>query len=269
MSSALLTYLQGKAAQKQKVFVAYLTVGDPNLQDSEQLIRDVIQAGADIIELGVPFSDPVGDGPTNQKASDRALAHNTSLAQVLEVATRIHQQSPQTPLVIFSYYNPLFQMGLDQFAWRAKAAGVSGALVVDLPPEEAQSYSAALAKEQLGAVFLASPTTATERLQQINQLATGFVYYVSRTGVTGAQNELSASLRDEVQKLRAHVQKPIIVGFGISTPTQAHTVAGFADGVVVGSALVKLVEENQRDSKAMQRQVSELARQLADAVHKS
>lgn len=250
-----------------KAFVAYITAGDPNRAATLDIVDALVKAGVDVIELGVPFSDPVGDGPTNQKAAERALAAGTTLSGVLAMAAEVVQRHPNLPIVLFTYFNPVFRMGLDAFAKAARKAGVAGVLTVDLPPEEAEDYVAALAKEKVGTVFLASPTTTPVRLQRINALTSGFVYYVSRTGVTGVQTSLSASLGTELEAVRKIVTQPLVVGFGISTAEQAREVARRADGVVVGSALVKIIEEHVGRKDAMTKSVSELAGKLAAGIH--
>lgn len=259
--------MEGWRKDGHKAFVAYITAGDPTREATLDVVDTLVKAGVDVVELGVPFSDPVGDGPTNQKAAERALAAGTSLSGVLTMAADIGKRHPTLPIVLFTYFNPVFRMGLAEFAKRARASGVAGVLTVDLPPEEADDYVAALAKENVATVFLASPTTTAVRLKRINELTTGFVYYVSRTGVTGTQSSLSASLGAELEALRKTVTRPLVVGFGISTAEQAREVARRADGVVVGSALVKTIEENVTRKDAMTKAVGELAKKLAEGVH--
>jgi tryptophan synthase alpha chain len=223
-------------------------------------------AGADIIELGVPFSDPIADGPVNQASAERALEAGTTLPGILDAVAQYRREGGQTPVVLFSYLNPLLQTGLDTLATRAVAAGVTGGLIVDLPPEEASTWRSTASAHGLETVFLASPTTAPSRLTAVAAASTGFIYYVSRLGVTGAQASLSATLGAELETLRQHVgTKPVGVGFGISTPEQAATVARQADAVVVGSALVKLL--TNADPAAAEAQLRELAGSLAAAAH--
>jgi tryptophan synthase alpha chain len=223
--------------------VAYITCGDPDLDTSREVALAAIHAGADVIELGVPFSDPVADGPVIQRASERALQHGTTLAGVLEVAKQIRSQS-DAGLVIFSYMNPILQFGLEAFCTAAAAAGVDGALVTDLPIEEAADYLKAMKAHKLAPVFLAAPTSTDARLKQIAKHSRGFVYAISRTGITGARQELAGDARSLVERLRTHTKLPIAVGFGVSTPEQFSEVAGFADAAVVGSAIVQRVEQN-------------------------
>jgi len=237
----------GSAREKgRKLFIPYITCGDPDLASTVELVEKLTAIGADIIELGVPFSDPLADGATNQLSAERALQHKVNIKDCLDVVQKLRQQACQVPLVLFSYFNPIFQFGLLNFVEQAKRAGVDGVLVVDLPIEEAEEWNGLLAQQQIGSIFLVSPTTTRERLQKSIQMTTGFLYYVSRTGTTGTQATLSQTLRNEIANLRAETELPIAVGFGISTPEQAKEVASFADGVIVGSALVKLLEENDK-----------------------
>jgi tryptophan synthase alpha chain len=237
-------------AENRSLFVAYLTAGDPTLEASQGFVEALARAGADLIELGVPYSDPVADGPTNMKAADRALRNGTSLKDVLALSAKLRAKGVKTPFVLFTYYNPIFKMGHDEFVSLAARSGIDAVLLVDLPPEEASELRAGLAREKVGTVFLASPTTPDSRLGLIDQASTEFVYYVSRLGVTGAQQALSADLAGEVARVKRAVKGPVAVGFGISTPEQAATVARVADAVVVGSAIVKKIEENTDPARA-------------------
>lgn len=227
--------------QSSSVFVGYLTAGDPDLQATKKYCKVLAEAGVDIIELGVPFSDPLADGPTNQKASERALASGTSLSGILTMISELRAEGFEAPLVIFSYLNPIHAMGYENFAARAKQSDADGVLCVDMPPEEAESYQKILRSQGLDTVFLASPTTEEKRLQLIEAYSSGFVYYVSRTGVTGVQAELSQSLQTEVGHIKEHIKKPLAIGFGISTPEQAKQVSQWADGIVIGSAIVNII----------------------------
>lgn len=239
--------------------VAYITCGDPDLETSREVALAAIGAGADVIELGVPFSDPVADGPVIQRASDRALQHGTDLAGVLEVARQIRSQS-DAGLVIFSYLNPILQFGLDAFCAAAANAGVDGALVTDLPMEEAGDYLKTMKVHKLAPIFLAAPTSADDRLRQIAKHSRGFVYAISRTGITGARQELAGDARSLVERLRAFTKLPIAVGFGVSTPEQFAEVGSFADAAVVGSAIVQRIEQNRgREAKAVAEFLSSLS----------
>jgi tryptophan synthase alpha chain len=229
--------------QNRPSLVAYLTCGDPDLATSRDIAFAAIEAGADVIELGVPFSDPVADGPVIQRASERALRRGTTLQQVLELAKEIRRHS-QAGLIIFTYLNPIMRMGLARFSAAVAEAGVDGALITDLPVEESQSYLAEMQQRGLATVFLAAPTSTDQRLQHIARACSGFVYAVSRTGVTGARQQLPEDAPDLVRRLRRYTKLPVAVGFGISTVEQFSAVGKFADGAVVGSAIVQTVERN-------------------------
>lgn len=239
--------------------IAYVTCGDPDLATTRDIVLAAIGAGAEVIELGVPFSDPLADGPVIQRASERALRRGTALADVLQLAKDIRKQS-QAGLVIFSYLNPILRMGLTKFTATAQDAGLDGVLITDLPVEEADTYLTEMRKRNLATVFLAAPTSPDERLKQIAKVSTGFVYAVSRTGVTGARKQLPDDARDLVRRVRKYTKLPIAVGFGISTPEQFAAVGEFADAAVVGSAIVETIERNRgREAEA----VAEFVRQLS------
>jgi tryptophan synthase alpha chain len=223
--------------------VAYITAGDPSLEASEKVVLAAAEAGADVIELGVPFSDPVADGPVIQRASERSLRSGTTLAGVVELVTRL-RRSTQVPLVLFSYFNPILQMGLEKFAATAAKAGADGVLVTDLTPEEAIEYRVLLQAQNLDTIFLAAPTSTDVRLAQISAATTGFLYLVSRTGVTGTRDALPAELPALVRRARKFTPLPIAVGFGISLPTHVTVLGGIADAAVVGSALMAAVEKS-------------------------
>ena len=241
------------AFHKKPALVAYVTCGDPDLATTREIVLAAIEAGADVIELGVPFSDPVADGPVIQRASERALKHATSLAQVLTLAAEVREHAQSTGIIIFSYLNPILRMGMEKFCKVARAAGVDGALVTDLPVEEAGEYD-------LAPVFLAAPTSPDERLKRIAGASRGFVYAVSRTGVTGARQELAADARKLVKRLRRVTKLPVALGFGISTAEQFAEVGEFADAVVVGSAIVETIERNRGREAAA---VGEFVRKLS------
>jgi tryptophan synthase alpha chain len=225
--------------------VVYVTCGDPDLATTREIVLSAIEAGADVIELGVPFSDPVADGPVIQRASERALKHGTSLAQVLTLAAEVRQHAQSTGLIIFTYLNPILRLGVKKFCAVARHAGVDGVLVTDLPVEEAGEYLAAMKENDLAPVFLAAPTSPDERLKSIAQASRGFVYAVSRMGVTGARQQVADDARKLVKRLRRFTKLPIAVGFGISNAEQFAAVGAFADAVVVGSAIVHTVEQNR------------------------
>jgi tryptophan synthase alpha chain len=224
--------------------VAYLTCGDPDLRTSREVALAAISAGAEVLELGVPFSDPVADGPVIQRASERALRNGVSLEDVLKLAADIRRES-DAGLIIFSYFNPILRMGLEKFAAAAANAGVDGALVTDLPVEEADEYLKQMRKRNLATVFLAAPTSTDQRLKRICEASTGFVYAVSRTGVTGARKDLAEDAQKLVQRLRKFTKLPIAVGFGISGPEHFAAVGRFADAAAVGTAIMQAIENNR------------------------
>lgn len=229
--------------KKRPSFVAYITCGDPDLRTSREIALAAISAGAEVLELGVPFSDPVADGPVIQRASERALKNGVTLPDVLNLAAEIRRGS-DAGLIIFTYLNPILRIGLEKFATQAAAAGVDGALVTDLPVEEADAYLKQMRKRNLATVFLAAPTSPDDRLRRIAEASTGFVYAVSRTGVTGARKELTDDAQKLVRRLRKFTNLPIAVGFGISAPEQFQALGKFADAGVVGSAIVQTIESN-------------------------
>ena len=228
---------------KHPSLVAYVTCGDPDLATTREVILAAIEAGAETIELGVPFSDPVADGPVIQRASERSLHRGTTLDDVIRLAKEIRKQST-VGLIIFSYLNPVMRMGVAKFAAAAQEAGVDGALITDLPMEEADGYLDEMRTRNLATVFLAAPTSTDQRLKHIADSSTGFVYAVSRTGVTGAQKQLPEDAQTLVRRLRKKTKLPIAVGFGISNATQFAAVAQYADAGVVGSAIVHTIERN-------------------------
>ncbi len=221
--------------------VAYLTAGDPSLDATRRFVLSMAEAGADVIELGVPFSDPIADGPTIQRASERALKSGTTLARVIDLVREIRRAS-EVPLVLFSYYNPVLQMGLERFADSAAAAGADGVLITDLTPEESAGYRAAVSPRGLDTIFLAAPTSTDERLAKIAACSSGFLYVISRTGVTGAKDTLPEDLPSLIRRARCSTHLPIAVGFGISLPGHVSILGGLADAAVVGSALVAEIE---------------------------
>jgi tryptophan synthase alpha chain len=227
--------------------VAYVTCGDPDLGTTRDIVLATINAGAQVVELGVPFSDPVADGPVIQRASERALRNGTTLAQVLELAREVRKQKPKAGLIVFSYLNPVLRLGLARFCAAAADSGVDGALITDLTVEEAGDYIRAMRARDLATVFLAAPTSTDKRLKRIADTSRGFVYAVSRTGVTGTREELATDARELVRRLRKFTRLPIAVGFGISTPAHFAEVGEFADAAVVGSAIVQAIEQAGRE----------------------
>lgn len=227
----------------RKGFIAYITAGDPNLKITEQLIFALGDSGADIIELGVPFSDPMADGLTNQKAAERALASGTTLKKIFGTIKKARNKS-RIPIVLFTYLNPVFRYGWERFAKDAKACGVDGVLILDLPVEESADERKILSKAGIDLIYLLSPTSSEDRIKRICKNAKGFIYYVSRTGVTGVRESIEAGVKPMVQKIKSFTDIPVGVGFGISKPEHVKEVARYADAVVVGSAIVSMIEKN-------------------------
>lgn len=223
--------------------VAYVTCGDPKIETTYDIVLSAIRAGADVVELGVPFSDPVADGPVIQRASERALKNGTSLRDVLNLAAQVRKQS-EAGLVVFTYLNPVLRFGLRRFCEEAKTAGVDGALIVDLTVEEAADYRQLMQEHALNTIFLAAPTSPDQRLKQVAQACQGFVYAVSRTGVTGTREQLAGDAAQLVKRIRKFTTLPIAVGFGISNHEQFSQVGAFADAAAVGSAIVQAVEQH-------------------------
>lgn len=222
--------------------VAYIVAGDPSLDASLRYVLALAEAGADVIELGIPFSDPLADGPTIQRGSERALKAGTTLAGVLDLVRKIRQSS-QVPILLFGYYNPVLQMGLEKFAAAASEAGADGVLMTDLTPEESDEYRKVMSAHNLDMVFLGAPTSTDERLKKISECSSGFLYLISRTGVTGAKDALPDDLPALVRRARALTQLPIAVGFGISLPGHVSVLGGLADAAAIGSALVAEIEQ--------------------------
>jgi tryptophan synthase alpha chain len=229
---------------KRPGLVVYVNCGDPNLEVTRDVVLAALDAGADVIELGVPFSDPLADGPVIQRASERALKGGTRLQDVLKLAGEIRRRRAEAGLIIFSYLNPLLRLGMKEFCERAEGAGLDGALVTDLPVEEAEDYLTQMRMRNLATVFLAAPTSPDDRLKHIAKASSGFVYAVSRTGITGARSEFPPEAKDLVARIHRYTQLPVAVGFGIAKPEQFAKAGSFAEAVVVGSAIVEAIERN-------------------------
>jgi tryptophan synthase alpha chain len=241
-------------------FIPYLTAGDPDRETTVAVVKMLAAEGADVIELGVPFSDPLADGSINQRAASRALAGGTNLAGVLDMVAEL-RETESIPLVLFTYFNPIFRMGVDEFSRRASRAGVDGVLVTDLPPEEGEVYRRVLGATGLDPIFMVAPTSDTERRQLIARQTGAFIYYISRTGVTGTREELPAGVREDVARLRLTCNCPVAVGFGISRRAHLEALSGVADAAVVGSALVQCIEETGGGPAAVEA-VRSLVREL-------
>jgi tryptophan synthase alpha chain len=255
-------------AEHRAAFVAYLCAGDPDFETSLAAARALLQNGADILELGVPFSDPLADGLTNQLAAQRALESGMTSARVLELVRRLRAEFPDAPLVFYTYYNLVFANGVDGYVRAAQQAGVDGMLTLDLPPEEAGEVTAACERHGLKTVFIVAPTTPDARLPRICAVATGFIYYVSREGVTGVRAEVASGLPEAVARIQAHTSLPVVVGFGLATRAHVAAVAALADGVVVGSALVNVIRDHLADRPAIAPRLAALAADLAAGTPK-
>ena len=229
---------------RKKAFIAFITAGDPNLRITEQLVLEFERCGVDIVELGVPFSDPLADGPTIQASSQRSLEKGTNLSKIFTTVRHIRQKS-QIPIALMTYYNPVFYYGEERFIRDAKRCGVDGVIIPDLPPEEARAMIRLAKINGLATVFFLAPTTTRQRIKTVVKASTGFVYYVSLTGVTGAQKMFSKNNLVNIRTAKRLADKPVCVGFGVSTSAQVKAVARMADGVIVGSAIVKQIEKNK------------------------
>jgi tryptophan synthase alpha chain len=248
--------------KNQKVLIAYLAAGDPSPARTPALVAALVRGGADLIELGVPFSDPIADGPVIQRSGERALKAGTTMTTVLEIARQIRATS-EVPLLLFTYLNPVLRYGLDRLAHDAAAAGIDGCLLTDASVEEAETYIAAMHAHGLDTVFLAAPTSTQRRLELVARYSTGFVYLVSRAGVTGERDSLSTSLAPFIQSVRAVTKLPLAVGFGINKPEHVAELAPQVEGVVVGSAIVRIIEQN---SPTLESDLENYARSLKSAL---
>lgn len=249
-------------AEGKKAFVSYVMAGDPDYDTSLEIVKGLPGAGVDIIELGIPFTDPMADGPTIQLAGQRALEAGQTLQKTLDMAAEFRKGDDETPIVMMGYYNPIYNRGVDKFLEDAKAAGVDGLIVVDLPPEEDEELCIPAQKAGLNFIRLATPTTDDKRLPKVLQNTSGFVYYVSITGITGAAEAQAGDVGPEVARIKAKTDLPVIVGFGIKTPDNAHDIAAVADGAVVGSAIVKQIEEKRPVAEIL-----DYVRSLAGGAH--
>ena len=253
-------------AQGKKALIPYITAGDPDPSLTVALMHNMVEAGASIIELGVPFSDPMADGPTIQLAHERALVHHTSLSDILAMVQTFRQKNQSTPVVLMGYLNPIEVMGYEAFAQAAQTAGVDGVLTVDLPPEEGQAVLPLFKKYGLDPIFLVAPTTPPERMQRIANAASGFIYYVSLKGVTGANTLDTAQVAERLSQMRTYTNLPLGVGFGIKDAETAAAVGKVADAVVVGSALIKQIEATPTDHSMIIKNISRLLVSMRSAL---
>ena len=225
-------------AQNKKAFIPYIMAGDPSIEKTKEIVLMFEECGADIVELGVPFTDPLADGPTIQRAAERALKNGVTLKKVIALVKDLRQKT-KIPLVLMTYYNPVFKYGEERFIADAKDAGVDGVIIPDLPPDEAGEFTRLAKNAAIASIFLLAPTSTEDRIKKVARASTGFIYYVSITGITGAQLLLDGSIEKSINGIRRITDKPIAVGFGVSTPDEAKAVAGVSDGVIIGSAIVK------------------------------
>jgi tryptophan synthase alpha chain len=264
--SKLSTTLKDIVSRNRKALVAYIVAGDPAPGVTVPLMHRIVAAGVDVIELGVPFSDPEAEGPVIQKAHERALKHNVSLKHCLKMVAEFRQQDQETPVVLMGYLNPIETMGYEAFSQQAKVAGVSGTIIVNLPPEEAGDLTGLLERNEVEPVYLLAPTTTDERAATICAASRGFVYYVSLKGTTGAATLDIADVKSKMARFRGLSSLPILVGFGVKDGQSAKAVTELADGAVVGTAIVKLMEENQSDPALLEREVIGLIKELRAAI---
>jgi tryptophan synthase alpha chain len=254
-------------SENRAAFVAYLCAGDPDFETSVSACRALVENGVDVLELGVPFSDPLADGLTNQLAAQRALESGMTAARVFELVRRVREFS-QVPIVFYTYYNLVFANGVEAYIQQAKTAGVDGMLTLDLPPEEAAEVSAAAAKHGVKTVFIVAPTTPDARLPKIATHATGFIYYVSREGVTGVRDQVASNIPEAVSRIKKATPLPVVVGFGISSRAHVAQVAAHADGVVVGSALVNCIRDNLQQKSAIAPALAAKCKELVAGVRR-
>ena len=266
MSTRLTQCFTNLKANGKKALIPYITAGDSNPSITVPLMHKMVESGADIIELGVPFSDPMADGPTVQLACERALVHHTSLSDVLDMTAEFRKKDDKTPIVLMGYLNPVETMGYQAFADKAAAVGVDGLLTVDLPPEEATELVKILKKADIDPIFLLAPTTTQERIKKISSAGSGYLYYVSLKGVTGSSILNVAEVEERVKTIRSITDLPIGVGFGIKDAASAAAVSAVSDGAIVGSAIVKIIENNVDDADTIETQIGALLQSMRTAM---
>jgi len=240
-------------ARGEKALIGFVTAGDPSAERTVEIVAALAEAGADAVEIGLPFSDPLADGPSIQASSQRALDGGMTTVQALSVLQAARQRAPELPLIVMTYYNPIRRYGLERYARDARAAGVDAHIVTDLTPEEAGEWKRLSMANGLDTIFLLAPTSTESRIEIVARLSTGFIYCVSRTGVTGARQDVPAELTEVVARIKAHTSEPVCVGFGISEPAHVRRICAFADGAVVGSKLVDLIHEHREDPGLLDR----------------
>lgn len=265
-AAAIARAFQDRRASSGKVLIPYLMVGDPGFEESFELVRLLAEKGADLIELGMPFSDPLADGPVIQRAGQRSLAVGTTLPRILEGARALRADGVRAPFILMTYYNPVLRYGVDRLAPDLARSGIDGLIVVDLPPEESEKLDQALTKQEIALVYLVAPTTTEGRLALIARVARGFLYYVSRTGTTGERKDIAADLPANLARIRGQSDLPVVVGFGVSNAEQAEVVSEHADGVVIGSAIVRIVETAEKDT--LRENVLQFLRPILARLHR-
>jgi tryptophan synthase alpha chain len=253
-------------ARGSKAFIAYITAGDPTLSMTGRLVSALEGAGVDIVELGIPFSDPLADGPTIQAASHRALRRKASLKKIFSLVHDL-RNTTNIPIAFMTYYNPVLKYGVEKFIESCKYSGIDGVIIPDLPHEEARDMIHYARREKVATVFLVAPTSTRKRVKDIANNSTGFIYYVSLTGVTGTRSKLPADISSNVRIIKSMTDKPVAVGFGIASAGQARSIAGIADGVIVGSAIVKIIADNQKNNEMLISKVYNFSKKLAKAIH--
>lgn len=251
--------------KRKKAFIAYICAGDPTLGDTYRLAFALEEAGVDLIELGVPFSDPLADGPTIQAASGRALKNKVNLTKIFSLVEKLRKKI-DIPIVFMAYYNPVYQFGLKNFILKARKSGLDGVIIPDLPPEEAGDFTKIAKEKDFCTIFLLAPTSTKKRIKMISSSSKGFIYYVSVTGVTGVRDRLGEDMRKNLRAIKRMTKKPVAIGFGISKPQQIKTIAKYADGVIVGSAIIKIIEKNIKN-KNLVKKVKRFVKTLTEATH--
>ncbi len=254
--------------EKKAALIAFLTAGDPNLELSSKLINALPKAGADLIEIGMPFSDPMADGPIIQRSYIRALKSRISMNKTLGIVKKFRKENNYTPIILMGYYNPIYQMGINNFLGRAKASGVDGVLIVDLSPESSEEIYKEIKKSSLDFIRLASPTTDLKRMDEILKKSSGFIYYVSITGVTGSKLIKLVDIKKKYLSLKAKTKLPFVIGFGINSPKKAKDIASYSDGVVIGSNLIKEIENNINSDSKIKDNVINLVKKYSKALNK-
>lgn len=251
---------------KQKALIIFITAGFPDLKTTHTLAVKFAQAGVDLLELGVPFSDPIADGPIIQNASNHAIKNKVSVKSILKLVKDL-RKNIEIPLILMGYYNPIFTYGVEKFIKEAKLSGVDGVIIPDLPPEESKELHSACLKNGLDNILLVAPTTSLKRMKTISQLSRGFIYYISITGITGIRKKLPTEIFSRIKQLRRFSQQPICVGFGISSPKQAREISRYAEGVIIGSAVVKIINDNLGNSKEIIKRTTGFIKRISEAVH--